>query len=299
MKVIKSFLSNQTSLLLRNKTNLILFSILALIILIGSFFGIKLISKNQASSLEQIEEIELAFDPEGAYALLVPRKDGKAIYLELKRIGSYDSFSYQLSYTDQEGIGRGAGDPNTWIKVDKGKSEYEQLILLGSCSQGFTSGDAHCVFDKGVENGNLILKMRTSNKAYVMKTTWHLQKPDIALGLINSVDGHFSYKTSASRENLTVVGFTIVNDLSAAPKLPEGKKILGKVYALNLPTAKDFSSGQVSLELIDNPPSGATLARYVESKNSWEILDTKTALGNKFSATSDGEGIFTVLIDSK
>ena len=82
-----------------------------------------------------IEEIELNFDPEGPYALLVPRRDGNAMNVVIKRVSSYDSFSYQITYTDEEGIDRGAGDPNTWIKVEKAKSEFDQLILFGTCSQ--------------------------------------------------------------------------------------------------------------------------------------------------------------------
>lgn len=278
-----------------NRTNLILLGILLLII-IGAIFGAsKLLTAPKGP--EQIEEVDLPFDPEGPYALLVPRRDGHAVNLIIKRVISYDSFSYQIEYTDEEGIDRGAGDPNTWIKVDKEKAEFDQLILFGTCSQGYTSGGAHCVFDKSVENGSLLLKIRKGNLAYRTKITWHLQEPDVALGKISSGDGHFNYKTNAPRDELVTVAWTLVNDLSGVPKLPEGKEVLGKVYAFNLPTAKTFPKGDVNVELAENPPSDAQIARYVESKNGWDLLETKID-GSTLSAKAEGAGIFAILINS-
>lgn len=286
-------------LFLRNRTNLIL--VLVLVFILGglSLTGFKFFNGPEPEL--PVQEVDLPFDPEGPYALLTPRNDGNASMLNITRVASYDSISYELAY-QSEGIDRGV-QGNLDAKGKKG--EYSQEILFGTCSQGFTTGAAHCVFDKNVENGTLTLKIKKPTQkddkfvtVYKMVTTWHLQKPDVSLGVIISGDGHFTYKTAAKREDLAFIGWSVVNDLSGAPKLPEGKKILGKVYAFNLPTAKKFLKGEIAIELIDSPPQDVTIARYVESENNWEMLETKVS-GNKLTAPTDGAGIFAVLIPGK
>ncbi len=277
---------------LANRTNLILVVILTLI-LGTAMFGIWKIFLSPKGP-EVLEEIELTFNPDGPYAMLIPRRDGNAINLNIFRISEYEAFSYQISYSDEEGIERGAGDLNTWVKVEKGKGDHEQEILLGTCSQGFSTGNEHCVFDKGVENGNLILRFKKDKKAYVVKTTWHLQKPDVALGKITSSEDHFKYETKAEREELATVAFSLVHDLIGSPKLPEGKQVVGNVYAFNLPITKTFPKGDVMIELVDKPGVDAKIYRYVEADNKWEELNTKID-GNLLKVQASGAGIFAVL----
>lgn len=254
------------------------------------------------------EEIDLAFDAEGPYAQLFPRRDGNALVLNLKRTGSYDSISYELAYTSNpdETVVKGtkidledSGDSGSSGAIDRGvvgtidtkekKGEYEQEILFGSCSKNV------CKYDKGVENGTLTLHIKKGNKAYRMSTQWHLQQPDIALGSLTSGDGHLVYKVDADRQGLANIGFTIINDLTGLPKLPSGKEVLGKAYSLNTPIAKQLPKGEVNLELAENPPEGSKIYRY---DNEWVELDTKID-GSKLSAKTDGAGIFAVLTSSK
>ncbi|GEM_PF-1409902 len=280
----------------------VILGIVLILIGIGGFIAFQKIT---AQSSGPVEEVDLPFDAEGPYALLFPRRDGNALVLNLKRTGSYDGISYELAYTstpdekvvagskiseDGEGgvsgsIDRGVmGDINTEDK----KGEYEQEILFGSCSKNV------CKYDKGVENGTLTLHIRKGNKGYRMITQWHLQKPDIALGNLISGDGHLIYKVDGDRQALSNIGFTITNDLTGVPKLPSGKMVLGKVYSLNVPIAKELTGGLVSLELADNPSAGAKLFRYNQSKSEWQELDTKVE-GSKLSAKAEGAGIFAVL----
>lgn len=252
------------------------------------------------------EEIDLAFDAEGPYAQAYPRRDGNALILNLKRTSSYESISYELAYTSNpdetvvEGRkilddGEGGSEAGS---IDRGvvgtidtkekKGEYEQEILFGSCSKNV------CKYDKGVENGTLTLKIQKGNKIYRMVTQWHLQKPDVALGSLTSGDNHLVYKVDADRQALTNIGFTITADLTGLPKLPSGKEVLGKVYSLNTPIAKELPKGEVSLELAEDPKAGSKLYRYNGSKSEWQELDTKVE-GSKLSAKVDGAGIFAVL----
>lgn len=291
------------------KLNKITVGLIAALIIMGlvGFFLFQTIIASKQSQIP-LEEIDLAFDPEGPYALLVPRRDGNALSLNIKRVSSYDEIKYELAYQskiDNKGAVGVEGEENESGGIDRGvqgtldtkqkKNEYSQEILFGTCSQGFTEGTAHCVFDKDVENGTLTLRIRKGNIVHKMVTTWHLQKPDVALGVITSADNHFTYTTKADKQTLSTTGFVIVNDLTGVPKLPEGKQVSGKVYALNVPIARVMPAGEVLVELANNPPAEAKIARFDEGKNEWEIMDTKIA-GSKLTASSSGDGIFAVLV---
>ena len=265
-----------------HKATVILIAVLGLLAL-GGYFAFQ---KFAAKSSTPVEEVDLSFDSEGPYALLFPRRDGNALILDLKRTSSYESISYELAYM-AEGVDRGVmGEVNTKEK----KGEYEQEILFGTCSKNV------CKYDKGVENGTLVLKIKKENKLFKMITQWHLQKPDVALGVLSSGDSHLIYKVNADRQTLSNAGFTIVNDLTGVPKLPSGKQILGKVYSLNAPIAKNLPTGDISLELAENPPDGAKLFRFDGSN--WQELETKID-GSKLSAKASGSGIFAVLVSKK
>jgi len=274
--------------------------VLLLLIVAGGFITFQKFT----SSGGVAEEIDISFDPEGAYALLLPRRDGNALILNLKRTASYDEISYELAYTslpdtttvsgikvtDEEGSVSGSIDRGVSGTIDTKdkKGEYEQEILFGSCSKNV------CKYDKGVENGTLSLKIRKGKKTYKMITQWHLQKVDVALGVLNSLDSHFSYKVADERGDLSVVGFSIISDLTGVPKLPSSKAVSGKVYALNIPVAKELPTGVVTVELSENPSSDAKIYRYNSSENKWEELETKID-GSKLQTTANGAGIFAVL----
>lgn len=285
--------------------------ILAIVLIVLGIFGWLGVQKFTAKPSGPVEEVDLTFDADGPYAILSPRRDGNAVLLNLKRTASYDAITYELAYTSKseevamEGTKVKAtskpnadGESSSTGVIDRGvqgtidtkdkKGEYEQEILFGTCSKNV------CKYDKGVENGTLVLHIKKGDKAYRMSTQWHLQKPDIALGLLTSGDGHLNYKVDASREELASIGFSAVNDLTGVPKLPPGKNPVGKVYSLNVPIAKELKSGQLTLELAENPSPEAKLYRYNNGKSEWQALDTKVD-GNKLSAKAEGAGIFAVL----
>lgn len=291
------------SILLAHKITFIL--VLVVVMLGGG--GFVAFQKFTAKPAGPVEEVDLSFDPDGPYAALFPRRDGNALVLNLKRTSSYDSISYELAYTStpDETVVKGNkisedGDSKSGGgSIDRGvvgnidtkekKGEYEQEILFGTCSKNV------CKYDKGVENGTLTLHIKKSDKAYKMVTQWHLQKPDVALGSLTSGDGHLVYKVDGDRATLANIGYSIINDLTGVPKLPAGKSVTGKVYSLNVPIAKELKSGQVSLELVEQPINEAKLFRFDGSK--WQELDTKIE-GSKLSAKAEGAGIFVVLISA-
>jgi hypothetical protein len=300
MDQLKKFFSNKVNVAL---------TVVLVLILAGVGFAVGKFLEINPEDLPT-EEVDLSFAPEGPYAILEPRRDGNAINLNIYRVAAYDSINYELSYqsagsTADEGIGNIDRGVQGTIEAKDKKSEYRQEILFGTCSKADTFALAHCVFDKNVENGTLILNIKKpyergdkSNIIYRMVTGWHLQKPEVALGVITSADNHFQYRTTAPEDELSLVGFTMVNDLTGAPKLPQGKEVLGKVYAMSLPTAKTFPAGDLTIELMDNAPQDAQIARYNESANSWDVLETKIE-GSKLMAQVPGAGIFAVFINSK
>ena len=276
---------------------------LVIFILMAGFFGYQKFFTKTGSTLE----VDLPFDPEGPYALLIPRRDGNALILNLKRTSNYNAISYELAYTakpDEVVVkGQKNDEGGSSDSIDRGvvgtidtkqkKGEYEQEILFGTCSKNV------CKFDKGVENGTLTLHIRKGREAFRMITQWHIEQPDVALGSLTSGDNHFTYSIKdAGREELSLIGYTIINDLTGLPKLPEGKEVSGKVYALNTPIAKDLMAGDVSLELAENPGDGAKLSRYSEKSGKWEEIETKID-GSKLSAKASGQGIFAVLVPKK
>ncbi|TSC64759.1 MAG: Uncharacterized protein G01um101493_20 [Microgenomates group bacterium Gr01-1014_93] len=297
-----------TATFIKNKTTILLIFFLSLVLVLA-YFGYQKFFGNKTANLQ---EIDLTFDPNGPYAILSPRRDGNALLLNLKRTSSYDEITYELSYTskvdettegdttklrpskksvtDEGEVQTGSIDRGVVGTIDtKQKSqEYEQEILFGTCSKNV------CKYDKGVENGTLALKIRKGQKLYKMITQWHLQKPDVALGKLSSGDGHFEFNMNSNREDLAQIGFSIINDLTGVPKLPDKAQVLGKVYALNSPLLRDLPEGNVIFELAQNPGNDAKIAKFVESKNSWEELETKIE-GNKLTCKSTGPGIFAVL----
>lgn len=296
-----------------NRTNLILALILAVLV-VGIGIGASYLLNRKPANLP-IEEIDLAFDAEGPYALLLPRKDGNALNLNIFRVASYAAISYELAYqasasevVNSEAEGAQEGDKidrgvQGTLNIDSKQGEYLQEILFGTCSQGFTEGGAHCVFDKDVENGTLTLKIQKpyekgdkTTKVYKMTSTWYLQRPDVALGKITSGDSHFNYVSTAAVTDLVLTGYSIVNDVTGAPKLPDGKNFFGKVYALNIPAARTLPEGVVSIETLNEPAGSAKLAVYQDQTGDWEILETKIE-NNKLSAPGKGNGIYAILVD--
>ncbi|MBI2600902.1 hypothetical protein HYW42_03015 [Candidatus Daviesbacteria bacterium] len=279
-----------TAFILTHKVTVALGLVLAIAFMGGGVFLFNTFQKAQQEA--PLEETEITFDAEGPYVKLFPRRDGNALVMQIQRIASYDSFAYAITYTDIDGIDRGAGHEDTWINIEKGKGEYEQEILFGSCSKNV------CKYDQGVENGTLVLRIRKGNKASRMNLLWHLQKPDVALGNLTSGDNNFSYKLDQKREELALIGFTIINDVTGVPKLPNEKEVLGKVYSVNVSISKALPEGQAAVNLAENPPSDAKVARYNFSENKWVEYETKID-GSKLSAKADGEGIFAVLADKE
>ncbi len=288
MEKVKLFLSNQINLLLRSKLNLLLSIALVFILIWGGVWAYKAVFISAQEVSGPVEETDIIFDPEGPFGLLTPRPDGNALVLVLKRTSGFDLISYELAY-NAEGIDRGViGEINTKEK----RGEYTQEILFGTCSKNV------CKYDKGVENGTLILHIRKGKLGYKMNTQWRLQKPVTTLGIMKSGDEHFNFTTDPKKVDLGLAGWGIVNDLTGVPKLPSAKKVAGKVYAMNLANPENLPTGDITIDLGDNPPANSQISVYSDKDGAWKNLTTKIS-GSKLSASGGGAGIYAILSDSK
>lgn len=298
------------------KKNLTVVLVLTVILVAGLGFGVYQLFAVEKCVLTD-SETELTFDPEGIYALMLPRKDGNALNLNLKRTSKYKAINYELAYraasdtimndipsedgaSSDGGIDRGVvGD----IQIDEsGKNlqpEYDQEILFGTCSKNV------CKYDKGVENGTLTIHLTNScDNKQMVTTTWKMQNLDIAAGKVSSGDEHFKYEIASdsaktadeNRAELVRVGYSLVNEVTGAPKMPSNKTVFEKVYAVNAPEAKTLPKGIVSIETASNPSVDAKIAVYVESENAWKELDTKIE-GSKLSAEAPQSGLFAILVN--
>lgn len=307
---MQKFIFSKEAIIAFIQKNLTALLVVSLIILVGGGFAIFKYATTERDT-SPLEEVDLLFDPEGVYALLLPRTDGNALVLDLNRTSAYDSINYELAYradSDQimnvdegdggvSGIDRGVvGD----IIVDKKQPEYSQEILFGTCSKNV------CKYDKGVENGTLTMHLAKGRERYRVVTPWKIQNLDVEAGKITSVDEHFRYQVATdsaksaedNRAELVRVGYSIVNEVTGVPKLPRGKEVFEKVYALNVPEAKTLPKGDVVIETAENPPSDAKIAVYIESENAWRELDTKID-GSTLTAQSPQGGIFAILVNEK
>src|SRR3989344_1764098 len=80
-------------------THKITVGLILTLLFVSLFGGNWVISRFNVSNNTLIEEVDLVFDAQGPYAQLFPRRDGNALILNIKRTSSYDSISYDLSYT--------------------------------------------------------------------------------------------------------------------------------------------------------------------------------------------------------
>lgn len=299
------------------QTHLTVVMTAAIVLLAGAGFGLyQLFVAEKCEVLEG--ETELTFEPDGVYALLLPRKDGNALNLNIKRTSKYKAINYELAYradsddvVNAESLVDGEGDAGIDrgvvgdIKIDETgrnlQSEYDQEILFGTCSKNV------CKYDKGVENGTLTIHLTNScDNKQVVTTAWKIQNLDVDAGKITSGDEHFRYEIASdsaktadeNRAELVRVGYSLVNEVTGAPKLPAGKTVFEKVYAINAPEAKTLPKGMVSIETAEDPPGEAKIAVYIENENSWRELETKIE-GSKLSAQAPQSGIFAILVNEK
>lgn len=103
---------------------------------------------------------------------LIPRADKREVTLEIKNIKNADSVEYELSYLSK-GLSRGVVGT---IQL-KGETSVSRKILLGTCSRNV------CKYDEGITDGQLTLRLRSSEGVIKATAPFDLDSKDYQLQL--------------------------------------------------------------------------------------------------------------------
>jgi hypothetical protein len=118
---------------------------------------------------------------------LVPRKDGNAFSLFVRRMGQNESQEYEITYQTAEKTEQGIIG-----KIEQGSEYYEKEHLFGTCSTKV------CRYDKGVEFGKFSTTISSPENEYQLNFDFHLQKLSLSGGVLTQKDGSASLSISAS-----------------------------------------------------------------------------------------------------
>ena len=118
---------------------------------------------------------------ERPYVTLTPSSDGHWLTVNVSRIKNASSLDYELLYNTASGASQGSISSFNL----QGKTSYSKKILLGSESSG------NYKYDKGVTEGSLTIKLRSSQGVRKFVSEFHLQQGEKEL---TSIDGHFSFE---------------------------------------------------------------------------------------------------------
>lgn len=143
---------------MKNKTALYVSLMVLLLVMVGGVTVVRLLNKPVTPSVPE-EKIVESLPPVDASVKvdLSPKPDGKSVILSVSNIpDGTESLEYELSYTTDEGLPKGALGKITL----GGKTEVTRDILLGTCSTG-----GKCTYDTGVTSVKLVLKFNSASGA--------------------------------------------------------------------------------------------------------------------------------------
>lgn len=151
---------------MKNKTALYVAIVVLVVVLIGGYAVVKILTKPAPETQEEQEILDLPPADSSIIVDLKKRADDKYLILTVSKIPSgTDSIEYDLSYDTDKGINTGA-----YGKVDlNGKSEITKEILLGTQSKN------NFKYDTGVTSVDLVLKFNHPDGASQFTKTFSLE----------------------------------------------------------------------------------------------------------------------------
>ncbi|MBU1126948.1 hypothetical protein KKF11_01210 [Patescibacteria group bacterium] len=241
-----------------------------ILLLLIAFFVFKTI-KGKDSKPILVEEEQSGFITtsiaDSPFISLTPTSDGYWLNLEVLQIKDADKLEYELLYETGDGATQGSIG-----SIDlKGKTTYEKRILLGSESSG------HYRYDKGVEKGEITIRLRGGMGRRKYTTKFHLQNKDDQL---SSIDKAFSLKGIIPSTNYYITMNTI-----GAPKSFEGE--IEAVYGVFSSGSRQIKSGQLEIA----KKQDQSLSLFTLDNNSWEELESEDT-DNILSAEASSTGVF-------
>ncbi len=142
---------------MNNKRLVIILSVILVVILVGGSYFLFFKKQSSAPIQTSADEQVLSLKPEDIGLSMAARDDKHAVKFTVSKASDITSVDYELDYTAEGNIPRGAVGTET----PKNGTIETKYIELGTCSSG------HCKYDAGVTSVNLVLKIsKTDGKAY-------------------------------------------------------------------------------------------------------------------------------------
>lgn len=129
-------------------------AVVLIIVAVGAYFVFSKNSSNTAGSGQEEEQI-LTMSPDEIGLSIVMSDDGKKVIMRVDKVEGIKSLEYQLSYTSEGDIPRGAIG-----NVEVTGEPIEKEIVLGTCSDV-------CHYDENVKDVKIIVKVtKEDGKVY-------------------------------------------------------------------------------------------------------------------------------------
>jgi len=212
-------------------------------------------SKPQSEKPQTVEEAIITPTIEDlSYFSLVPRRDGNAFNLIVKRIPNDASIDYEITYTTLENLSQGIVG-----EAKAGQNEYQYEHLFGTCSKNV------CKYDKGVEFGQLTAQFKEPQKRYHTSFDFHLQNLGFVGGKLSLKDESASLDIPAGA--ISSSQFFISHQTGGLPSSVKEKILIGSPVGF-FSSAGDRLSKEATLTVnLPKTPEGEVVAWGWDGKN--------------------------------
>ena len=272
------------------KTTLITLIIIILILLgfIGGGFAYLKFGKKPAgkpeqgervvTQVEKINDLELEKRP---YVSLVPREDGKELFLTISNLKLREAkVEYELEYQ------AGTMIQGVFGRIDFGEETppVTKKLLLGSCSKG------KCKYDEDVTGGTLTLRFSGGERDYVLRE-------DFTLNLMSEKEGLFTSRNTkvsldVGSQGLSASTYVVVMLTFGLPKEVKGELIAGPIgffTTQQIPLRKEVTLTFKEVEEAEG------VKAYGLVKDEWQEFEEVEVEDNSISVSVDQLTTFVLI----
>lgn len=237
------------------KKKIFIFAIpVAIIVFLGVFI---IVSKPFTKAEKSQETIEITRNKPATsdlpYVTLIPRKDGNAFNLNIKRISQNSNIEYEITYLTGENVEQGI------VGQVAGESDYTKEHLFGTCSTKV------CKYDKGVEFGQYSGIVKDETNEYETKFDFHLQNLGILGGTLSLKDE--SAVLELPKGALSSSQYIICHSTDGLPVSIKDKLIAGPVGFFSSGVATLQKDATLTINLSDQAPTGDIAVWAWDNKN--------------------------------
>ena len=193
------------------------------LILVGFIIlvGLGLVIKSTLLKAERNEEETSHVKPEVTklpYFNLLPIKEGNYFNFNIYRLPQDAAVEYEITYQSLDPTGENVTQ-GIMGSIAVGGTGYTKEYVFGTCSTKV------CKYDKGVEFGNVLVKLTEPKNEYELSFEFHLQNLSPAGGLLTSKDGLISLEVPAN--SISGVNYFITHSTEGLPASIKEKILAG------------------------------------------------------------------------